>query len=132
MNYVLALALSTFFIVYIFQIPFLINEQLAREYYVSNPLKSFALDLALVFLYIAAAKALSRQMAPKGGAVVGALSVVVASIVISGALLQYFKYTDGNSFFHRWARSAPLPVIVSYDALLVLGTYLFMSIVPGV
>ena len=127
MNYVLSLALSTFFIVYIFQTPFSISEQLAREYYVSNPLRSFALDLVLVFLYIAAAKALRRQLAPGGGLVVEALSVVATSVLISGVLLRYLKLAIGSSFFHRWARSAPLHVIVSYDALLVLATYLFMN-----
>ena len=123
--YFITFIISTILIVYILQLPTVINRQknLVQEYYYDNFFKSFVFDLFLILVYL-----LLSQLVIYGLNATYLLTriilVAITTLCISGAFYLFFisRPLNKDVFFSRWFYAAGFRAVI-YDIVLLTITY---------
>lgn len=123
-SYLLALATVTSVLIYGLNLPTIItgNVGLVKEYYYSNYMSSFLLDVVLIAIYLGIAYMISDFL-KISSFVEKWVIVVFVTCIISGAFYLYFiSRRPTNMFFSRWFHSVKMKAIV-YDVILVSSVF---------
>lgn len=131
-TYLLSFSIVTFVYVYVLNLPGHITQSydLVYEYYYTNAIYSFLLDIWLVAFYMYVSNRLySWFMLPKTDNALQLIVLICTTIVISGVCMIYFN-TFGNPklFFTRWFKRVGYKAIL-YDIYLVSSIYLLFRMI---
>lgn len=127
-SYILALTTVTSLLIYGLNLPTIVtsNVSLVKEYYYTNYLSSFLLDVVLIAFYLGIAYMISDFLKVSSFLEKWAI-VVFVTCVISGAFYLYFiSRRPNNMFFSRWFHSVKMKAIV-YDVILVSSVFVMKS-----
>lgn len=124
LSYFISYCIGTLIIVYVFKLPNIITgkTELVKEYYYTNSVSSFFLDLFLIYFYI--------QFASYIGKVFNInrthkkiLLVSLITFLISMSFMFLFLNQNNNLFFTRWFKSAGLNAVL-YDIIIVTTIFI--------
>lgn len=115
--------------VYFLDIPGIVSGApgLVNEYYYTNAVKSFLLDVVLFACYLAIAMYFASifKISPKNHAL-QLLAVAVVTFLISTFFMYFFLSNfDESLFFYRWFKTVQFKGVL-YDVLIVCSVYLTM------
>ena len=128
-KYTLAYIISTFFVVYIFNIPLLITNaiNLVNEYYYDNILGSLILDYILIFIYLNICLYFIKKYS-----IVNFYKkifiVLLTTFIISNLFyIIFINLPKSNNFFSRWFHKVGIKASF-YDCIIILVTYLIFNV----
>ena len=123
-SYFISYCIVTLIIVYVFKIPKIITGQhkLVNEYYYTNSISSFLLDLVLIYLYIKIASYITKVFKIKTG-YKKILIVSLITFIISASFMFLFLKQNNNLFFTRWFKSAGFYAVL-YDIIIVTSVFI--------
>lgn len=124
-SFIYAYSFTMVFLVYILNLPTLVtgDTKLVEEYYGKNFNFTFVLDFFLFLIYLSISLFFIDYFDVKKF-FYKLLTVIITTIVISGAFFIYFinKPKNNDSFFSRWFHTVTYKSVV-YDILLLSFTY---------
>ena len=122
-SYFISYCILTLLIVYVFKIPNLITGQteLIKEYYYTNSVSSYFLDLFLIYFYIKLASYIAKVF-KINTSYKKILLVSLITLMISTSFMFLFLKQNNNLFFTRWFKSAGFNAVL-YDIVIVTSIY---------
>ncbi len=123
-SYFISYCILTLIIVYVLKIPNLITGQteLIKEYYYTNSVSSFFLDLFLIYFYIKFASYIAKVFKINSN-YKKILLVAVITFMISTSFMFLFLKQNNNLFFTRWFKSAGFNAVL-YDIVIVTSIFI--------
>ena len=123
-SYFFSYCILTLIIVYVLKIPNLITGQteLIKEYYYTNSVSSFFLDLFLIYFYIKLASYIGKVFKINTN-YKKILLVAVITFMISTSFMFLFLKQNNNLFFTRWFKSAGFNDVL-YDIVIVTSIFI--------
>ena len=123
-SYFISYCILTLIIVYVLKIPNLITGQreLIKEYYYTNSVSSFFLDLFLIYFYIKFASYIGKVFKINTN-YKKILLVAVITFMISTSFMLLFLKQNNNLFFTRWFKSAGFNAVL-YDIVIVTSIFI--------
>ena len=123
-SYFISYCILTLLIVYVFKIPNLITGQteLIKEYYYTNSVSSFFLDLFLIYFYIKFASYIAKVFKINTN-YKKILLVAVITFMISTSFMFLFLKQNNKLFFTRWFKSAGFNAVL-YDIVIVTSIFI--------
>ena len=130
-TYLVSFSIVTLVYVYLLNVPGHITQSydLVYEYYYTNAMYSFILDVGLIAFYLYVSNQLYTWcMLPKSDNALKLIVVLCTTIMISGGAMFYFNTLGApNLFFTRWFKRVGYRAIL-YDVYLVSSVYLLYTI----
>ena len=122
--YFISYCIVTLIIVYVFKIPQIITgeNKLVNEYYYTNSISSFFLDLVLIYLYIKMASYIAKVFKIKK-TYKKMFVVSFITFIISSSFMFLFLKQNNNLFFTRWFKSAGFYAVL-YDIIIVTSLFI--------
>ena len=123
-SYFISYCILTLIIVYVLKIPNLITGQteLIKEYYYTNSVSSFFLDLFLIYFYIKFASYIGKVFKINTN-YKKILLVAVITFMISTSFMFLFLKQNNKLFFTRWFKSAGFNAVL-YDIVIVTSIFI--------
>ena len=123
-TYFISYCIVTLIVVYVLKIPQIITGQhkLVNEYYYTNSISSFLLDLVLIYLYIKLASYIAKVFKIKT-TYKKIFIVSFITFIISASFMFLFLKQNNNLFFTRWFKSAGFYAVL-YDIIIVTSLFI--------
>jgi len=124
LSYIISYCIVTLIIVYVFKLPQIITGQtsLIKEYYYTNSITSFFLDLILIYLYILFASYVEKKFKIKK-LHNKIINISLITLFISSSFMFLFLKQNNDLFFTRWFKSAGFNAVL-YDILIVTSIFI--------
>lgn len=126
-SYIFSFCICTLVVIYALRLPNFItqNKELVTEYYYTNPFTYLCLDFVLIAIYLLMA-ALFIWLLHIESQALQLITVMIVTLIISGAFMFYFLYTPmSRSFFSRWFHAVSWKAVL-YDILLLSIVFIVM------
>jgi len=126
-SYIFSFCICTLVVIYALRLPNFItqNKELVAEYYDTNPFTYLCLDFVLIAIYLLIA-ALFIWLLHIESQALQLITVIIVTLIISGAFMFYFLYTPmSRNFFSRWFHAVSWKAVF-YDVLLLSIVFIVM------
>tara|TARA_B110000114_G_C15040133_1_gene376664 strand:- start:186 stop:623 length:438 start_codon:yes stop_codon:yes gene_type:complete len=124
-KYLYAFFIGTFIIVYLLKIPNLLTgaNNLIKEYYYDNFVKSTLLDIVLIFIYLLIGIYIIKKIKINNCLFKKIISIFIISFIISFIFYIIFTNKPKNEmFFSRWFHKVGINACI-YDGIIVSTIY---------
>ena len=126
-SYIFSFCLCSLLLIYALRLPFYLsqNKELIDEYYYKNAFTYLSLDFVLIAIYLLIAALFIWWIKVESNAL-QLITVMIVTLVISGAFCLYFVFTpQSRNFFSRWFHTVSWRAVL-YDVFLIMIVFTVM------